>query len=180
MTGGASTLFILAAFLSVASASSTLPWERSHRGDSGITLQGVKGTDISHQATNKLTGTVSPIRASKLWISQVHLHFFSRGSADKTASACNRMDVQPIRKMMANYIADGFKPQAICKANSFAKWIMGGAVPRKQTRTSLNNLLKYKMKHHKTKSTFMSVKRKFANPPPEGKVHQVGYTDGKH
>lgn len=38
MISGASTLFILATFLSMASASATLPWESSHRGDSGTNL----------------------------------------------------------------------------------------------------------------------------------------------
>lgn len=38
MNWGVSTLLILAAFLTMASASATFPWESSHRGDSGITL----------------------------------------------------------------------------------------------------------------------------------------------
>ena len=39
MTGGAWILFHLAAFLTMASASSTLPWESSQRGDSGMNLR---------------------------------------------------------------------------------------------------------------------------------------------
>ncbi len=38
MIGGASTLFFLAASLTIASASSTRPWVISHRGDSGMNL----------------------------------------------------------------------------------------------------------------------------------------------
>ena len=38
MISGAITLFLLAASLSMASASFTLPWDRSQRGDSGINL----------------------------------------------------------------------------------------------------------------------------------------------
>lgn len=38
MISGTSTLFILAAFLSMASASAIRPWDRSQRGDSGINL----------------------------------------------------------------------------------------------------------------------------------------------
>ena len=38
MTSGAVTLFFLAAALKMASASSTRPWERSNRGDSGMNL----------------------------------------------------------------------------------------------------------------------------------------------
>lgn len=39
MTVGGSMWFISAAFLRVASASSVLPWESNHRGDSGMNLQ---------------------------------------------------------------------------------------------------------------------------------------------
>ena len=40
ITTGASTLFFLAASLSMTSASSTLPWVISQRGDSGMNLHG--------------------------------------------------------------------------------------------------------------------------------------------
>lgn len=39
MVSGAVTPFFLAASLSTASASSTLPWDSSHRGDSGMSLR---------------------------------------------------------------------------------------------------------------------------------------------